>query len=38
MEVPRLGLELELQLQAYTTAIPMLDLRRIYDLLAMVDP
>ena len=32
MEVPRLGVELELQLPAYTTAAAMPDLSRICDL------
>ena len=30
--VPRLGVELELQLPAYTTAIAMLDLSCVFDL------
>ena len=33
MEVPRLGVELELQLQAYTTATATPDLSCIFDLL-----
>ena len=32
MEVPRLGVELELQLQAYTTAIARRDLSHVCDL------
>jgi len=32
MEVPRLGIELELQLPAYTTATPTRDLSHICDL------
>ena len=32
MEVPRLGIELELQLPTYTTATATLDLSHIYDL------
>ena len=32
MEVPRLGVELELQLQAYTIAVAIPDLSRICDL------
>ena len=32
MEVPRLGIELELQLSAYTTATAMQDLSRIFHL------
>ena len=32
MEVLRLGIELELQLLAYTTAIAMWDLRHVFDL------
>ena len=32
MEVPRLGVELELQLPSYTTATAMLDLIHIFDL------
>ena len=32
MEVPKLGVELELELQAYTTATAMPDLSRICDL------
>ena len=32
MELPRLGVELELQLLAYTTAIAMWDLSHIFDL------
>ena len=31
-EVPRLGVQLELQLPTYTTAVAMSDLRRIFDL------
>ena len=32
MEFPRLGIELELQLPAYTTATAMQDLSHVYDL------
>ena len=42
MEVPRLGVELDLQLPAYTTAIAMSHVRLVYDLhtqlTAMPDP
>ena len=42
MEVPRLGVESEMQLPAYTTATETLDLSRICDLhhwlMVMLDP
>ena len=34
MEVPKLGVELELELVAYTTATAIPDLRHIFDLLS----
>ena len=38
MEVPRLGVELELQLLAYTTVTAMPDPSHICDLVATLDP